>query len=57
MYINIYQMMITERIAARKTPNVIQCVLLDPSEIEKEKFIISSKIIIIIYNNNKKKNF
>jgi hypothetical protein len=35
-----------ERVAARKTPNVIQCVLLDPSETEKGKLIISSIIII-----------
>ena len=45
-------MTIAERIAARKTPNVIQCVLLDPSETEKENIIISYYLSYYFQNNN-----
>ena len=38
-------MTIAERIAARKTPNVIQCVLLDPSETERD-------VDYFFHNNN-----
>ena len=43
MHINIYHlmmmMMIAERITATMTPDMIQGVLLDPTETEKEKLI------------------
>ena len=45
-------MTIAERIAARKTPNVIQCVLLDPSETEKEKIIISYYYLSYYFQKN-----
>ena len=45
-------MTIAERIAARMTPNVIQSVLLDPSETEKEKIIISYYYLSYYLQNN-----
>ena len=41
--------MMMTMITARNTTNGIQCVLLDPSETEKEKLITSSIIIIFFF--------
>ena len=45
-------MTIAGRITVRMTPNVIQSVLLDPSETEKEKIIISYYLSYYFQNNN-----